>query len=168
MARSYIAGTGEMSIFFCLTRTPRAPQGVGEERERVEIASTHLGTIGPDFRAPWRIEEGCLRLTCADGRSFALFGNTDWNHLTIHVETQFDRSADIAVALRQSSPQEDLFATFERAARPRISPSIAASPGPLRRARMQAGCRCTWIRGRAGVDRRRVRQPPTRDDAGYS
>jgi hypothetical protein len=105
------ATTGMMAIVRAkgapfVDRRPFAPA----DRTALSFATM----AGPDFGAPWRIEEGRLTLTSADVRSFALFGDTDWNHLTIQVEVQFDRSAGIAVALPQSAPQEGLFAALER------------------------------------------------------
>jgi hypothetical protein len=69
---------------------------------------------GPDAGTQWAVEDGRLKLAGTGSRAFALFGDTDWNHLTLQVEIQFDQSAGVAVGLPQSSSQEGLFAALER------------------------------------------------------
>jgi hypothetical protein len=87
-------------------RRPFAPS------DRTALSFASAG--GPDAGAQWTVEDGRLKLAEAGNRAFALFGDADWNHLTVQVEVQFDQSAGVAVGLPQSSPQEGLFAALER------------------------------------------------------
>jgi hypothetical protein len=77
-------------------------------------AFSFASAAGSDAGTAWTVEDGRFKLTGAGNRAFALFGDTEWNHLTLQVEIQFDQSAGIAVGLPQSSPQEGLFAALER------------------------------------------------------
>ncbi len=70
---------------------------------------------GPDTGAGWAVDDdGCMKLTGATARSFALFGETSWNHVTVQVEVRLDQSAGIGVGLPQLAPTEGLFVALER------------------------------------------------------
>ena len=101
-----------------MTATARAKGAAFVDRRPFEPSGPHRLAIRDHDRTGCRraVDDrgGAPQARRRSGRVFALFGDADWNHLTIQAEIQFDRSAGIGVALPQTTPGEGLFAALER------------------------------------------------------
>lgn len=68
---------------------------------------------GPGDASTWKVDQGALSVGTGTPRRYAIFGDGDWNHVSITVSVVPGNAAGVAIALPAAAPSEGLFALIE-------------------------------------------------------
>ena len=72
---------------------------------------------GPGDASAWKADQGAISTGTGTARRFAIFGDGDWNHVSIAVSVVSGNAAGVAIALPAAgAPSEGLFALIEATA----------------------------------------------------
>ena len=72
---------------------------------------------GPGDVSAWKVDQGAIAVGAGTARRFAIFGDDDWNHISIAVSVVPGNAAGVAIALPAAgAPSDGLFALIEATA----------------------------------------------------